>query len=33
MNNFIMKHNPRFRGPSLLLLAMVHVLLECPGLF
>jgi hypothetical protein len=32
MNHFIMKSNPRFRGPSLILLATVHIVLFVAGL-
>jgi hypothetical protein len=32
MNHFMMKASPRFRGPSLVLLAIVHVLLFVAGL-
>ncbi len=32
INDYIMKSNPRFRGPSLLLLATVHFLLFAAGL-
>ena len=32
MNDFIMQSTPRFRGPSLLLLATVHVLIFASGL-
>jgi hypothetical protein len=32
INDFIMKANPRFRGPSLILLATVHILVFVAGL-
>jgi hypothetical protein len=32
MNHFMTKENPRFRGPSLILLATVHILLFVAGL-
>ena len=32
INDFIMKQTPRFRGPSLLLLAIVHLLIFASGL-